>query len=116
MSSNPLTTILNAKEDLDTVYGELISASAEWKNIGLGLKIDPNTLAAIHTDCPSDCKKALLEMLEVWFNTKEPTWEKLCLCLRKKTVMRNTLAAEIHDYVLEKGIYFLFTYCLGHYM
>ncbi len=111
MSSNPLTTILNAKEDLDTVYEKLISASTEWKKIGLGLKIDPNTLAAIHTDCPSNCEKALLEMLEVWFNTKEPTWEKLRLCLCKKTVMRNTLAAEIHDYVLEKGIYLHIIFC-----
>ncbi len=106
MSSNPLTTILNAKEDLNTVYEKLFPARTEWEKIGLSLKINPNTLDAINFDCPGDCDKALRKMLKAWFDTKECTWEKLCSCLRncKEAVMRYVLAAEIHDYVIEQGI------------
>ena len=104
MSSNPLTTILNAKEDLDTVYEKLFTARTEWEKIGLSLKINPHTLGAINVNCPGDCDKALRKMLKVWFDTEECTWEKLCNCLRKEAVMRNVLAAEIHDYVIEQGI------------
>ncbi len=105
MSSNPLTTILNAKEDFDTVYEKLFPARKEWEKIGLSLKINPDTLGAINVDCPGDCDKALRKMLEVWFDTEECTWEKLCSCLRncKEAVMINVLA-EIHDYVIEQGI------------
>ncbi len=107
MSSNPLTTILNAKEDLYTVYDKLFSARTEWEKIGMGLEINPDTLAAIDMDCPANCDKAFYRMLKVWFDMLEkPTWEKLCRCLRKETVMRNSLAAEI-----EKGIYLHIIFC-----
>ncbi len=125
MSLNPLTTILNAKKDLDTVYEKVFDAKKEWEKIGLGLKLNPDTLGAIGEECPSNSDKALLKMLKVWFDTKEPTWEKLCKCLCKNTVSRNVLAAEIHDYVIEKGnnlmygsllAIFLFIYCpIVHY-
>ena len=106
MSSNPLTTILNAKEDLDTVYEKMCTAKTEWRNIGLGLMINPDTLGAIDKDFPLDCDKALRKMLKVWFDTKEPTWEKLCKCLHQDTVSRNALAAEIQDYVIEGMIHY----------
>ncbi len=101
--SNPLTTILN-KEDLDTVYDKVFPARTEWYNIGLGLKIHPDTLDTIDEECREKSDKALLKMLKVWFDTKKPTWEKLCNCLHKDKVMRNVLADEIQDYVIQQGM------------
>ena len=105
-SSQPLTIILNGEEDLDTVYGKVFPARTLWNNIGLGLKINPDTLGAINVDCPGDCDKALRKMLGVWFDTKNPTWEKLCKCLCKNTVSRKVLADEIQDYVIKQGTIF----------
>ncbi len=104
MSSNPLTTILNVEEDLDTVYEKLCTAKTKWKNIGMGLKISPSKLDEIDKNCPLDCDEALQKMLKVWFDTtKEPTWEKLCKCLCKVSVAQNVLAEKIQDYVIQQG-------------
>ena len=108
--SSLLTNILEGEEDLDTVYEKVFPARTEWNNIGLGLGLSINTLSAIDDECRGNSNKALRKMLEIWFNTKKPTWEKLCNCLRKMTVSRNVLADKIQDYV--QGVVFSFTYCL----
>ena len=108
--SSLLTTILEGEEDLNTVYEKVFPARTVWSNIGLGLGLSYNTLDAIEVECRGKSDKALRKMLENWFNTKKPTWEKLCNCLRKTTVSRNVLAGEIQDYV--QGVVFSFTYCL----
>ena len=105
-SSQPLTIILNGEEDLDTVYEQVFPARTVWNNIGLGLKLSYGTLGAIDEECRGKSDKALRKMLEVWFDTKKPTWEKLCKCLRKNTVSRNVLADEIQDYVIKQGTIF----------
>ncbi len=110
MSSSPLTTILKGEEDLDTVYEKVFPARTVWNNIGLGLRLSPDTLGAIEVECHGKSDNALRKMLKIWFDTKKPTWEKLCNCLRKTTVSRNVLADEIQDYV--QGVVFSFTYCL----
>ncbi len=110
---NPLTIILNAEEDLYTVYEKVLPAKSGWNNIGFGLKLNFDTLSAIDEECRGKSDKALHKMLKVWFDTKKPTWEKLCNCLRKVTVSRNVLADKIQDYVIKQAEG-MFIYCLAN--
>ncbi len=103
MSSRPLTIILKGEKDLDTVYEKVFPARVVWYNIGLGLGLSSATLSAIDEECHGKSNKALRQMLEIWFDTEKPTWEKLCKCLCKVTVMKNMLAKEIEDYVIQQG-------------
>ena len=70
-------------DDLFDVKCELRPLSANWKNIGIALRLNPNTLNGIQTD-NNDSTACLTSMVTEWlkrnYNVEkfgEPTWQWL---------------------------------------
>ena len=52
--------------------------AANWKDIGILLGLDSNTLNLINADHPTDDKSCCREMLEMWLKMdRVASWEKL---------------------------------------
>ena len=78
-SSNTLQYI--GIDDLHLVFEGCKDVSADWKFLGLALKIKPHTLDAIESD-NSRSKDKMLAMLAVWLRRESttsslPTWNNL---------------------------------------
>ena len=69
--------------DLFDVHYELCTVASNWKDVGLALRLHPDTLNEIEADC-RDVKSCLREALAQWlkkaYNTKKfgpPSWKLL---------------------------------------
>ena len=83
--SHKLLFLLNTdlRDDLRDVVSELVPVSANWKNMGITLRLDPNILDSIAVS-GGDCTACLTSMVTEWlkknYNVKrfgEPTWQWL---------------------------------------
>ena len=79
-----LTVLPDPSDDLFDVKSELTPASANWKDIGIALRLSPNTLDGIQAGSSGDPITCLTSMVTEWlrrnYNVKkfgEPTWQKL---------------------------------------
>ena len=79
-----LTVLPDHSDDLFDVKSELIPVSANWKNIGIALRLSPDTLDRIQAGNSGDPIACLTSMVTEWlkrnYNVKgfgEPTWQKL---------------------------------------
>lgn len=68
-------------DDLFDVQKELNTVSAKWRNIGIALRLNPNILDGINTQCNGDPSACLSLTVTEWlkrnYNVKrfgEPTW------------------------------------------
>ena len=69
-------------DDLYDIYSELLPVANKWKNIGLALRLSPNSLNTISTkEDVTDClREVLTQWLKKTYNVKrfgEPSWELL---------------------------------------
>ena len=71
-------------DDLFDVKKELILVAARWRDVGIALRLKPNTLDNIETKYNSDPHRCLELMVTEWlrrnYNVRkfgEPTWQKL---------------------------------------
>ena len=71
-------------------------ARVEWYDIGVDLKISPDTLDTIRTD-HGDTKSCFREMLKVWLRRVEPhpSWSELAEALSSPMVGREDLAEKL---------------------
>ena len=71
-------------------------ARVGWYDIGVALKISPDTLDEIRMDY-HDIKPCFREMLKVWLRSIElrPTWSKLAEALKSPLVGREDLADKL---------------------
>ena len=68
----------------------------EWYDIGVDLKISPDTLDEIRVDY-GDTKSRFREMLKVWLRRVQPhpTWSELAGALKSPMVGREDLAEKL---------------------
>ncbi len=91
-------------DDLVDVLTELVDLSADWENIGLGLRLKAGTLDAMkgrskgHKDC-------LRDMLKDWLNTSpDPSWQSLIQVLKSPIVRKNALASHLEaKFCIQEG-------------
>ncbi len=82
-------------KEFNVVFEEAFIAREQWKNIGLQLDVDYQTLNVIKRDhhIVDDCFQ---EMLKKWLTGNgERTWNKLACALENKTVGFTDLADNI---------------------
>ncbi len=91
-------------DDLVDVLNELLDASSNWENIGLGLRLSPGILQALKGPykLPWDC---LRDMLREWLNrSPDPSWQSLIRVLRSPIVGKDTLANHLEaKYLTQEG-------------
>ncbi|XP_064402940.1 uncharacterized protein LOC135348600 isoform X3 [Halichondria panicea] len=92
-SSNLSGSILTLN-DLSSVYEKLIKAARNWFDLGLVLKMSPDTLCDIR-DRYRDNQTSLREMLTARLETATLTYSELCQSLRAPTVRRDAIAEAI---------------------
>ena len=89
------------------MQSELIPAAANWKRIGIALRMKSDVLETINLQCSGDPCECLLSMLNKWLKRNydvkkfgEPTWQRLVeavahpaggadMALAKKIAMRH---------------------------
>ena len=92
LSGNKLTM-----NDIGQVMEELQDVSAQWYNLGLGLKVRTGTLDNIQAQFP-DSKRQLLEMLKTWLITSDNTsWRTLTGALRSQSMGASQLAGVLEE-------------------
>ena len=71
-------------DELFDVQKELNAVSAKWRNIGIALRLKPNILDGINTQCNGDPSACLSSTVTEWLNRNynvkkfgEPTWRWL---------------------------------------
>ena len=85
-------------EDLAEIHETLMSARTKWFNLGLALGLDQETLKAIEAENRGQTDTCLCEMLATCLQSGGPlTWVEICTSLRKLTIKRKDLAAQIED-------------------
>ena len=79
-----LTVVTDPSDDLFDVKSELIPVSANWKDIGIALRLSPDTLDRIQAGSSGDPITCLTSVVTEWlrrnYNVKkfgEPTWQRL---------------------------------------
>ncbi len=82
--------------DLPSVYENLIKAAKKWFNLGLKLKVSPDTLDNI-SDEHRDNETCLRKMLAARLNTATLTYSEICQSLRAPTVRRDAIAKAIEE-------------------
>ncbi len=91
-SSDP---VVLTQDDILTICEKLKSASKDWFNLGLALKVKFTDLKNIQ-DQYSDNNRRLAEVVGKRVEATDPvTWPYICKCLRNCVVERNDLANEI---------------------
>ena len=92
--------LLSDISDLFDVHYELRSVASNWKDVGLALRLDPDTLNDIEADC-RDVKSCLREVLAKWlkksYNTTRygpPSWELLVAAVTHPAGGNNRALAE----------------------
>ena len=71
-------------DDLFNVQSELIPVSAQWKSIGIALRLNPNILDRISAENSGDPAACLASVVSEWLRRNynvmrfgEPTWQRL---------------------------------------
>ena len=79
-----LTVLPDPSDDLFDVKSELTPVSANWKDIGIALRLGPDTLDRIQAGNSSDPIACLTSMVTEWlkrnYNVKrfgKPTWQRV---------------------------------------
>ena len=79
-----LTALPDPSDDLFDVKSELTQVSANWKDIGIALRLSPDTLDRIQAGNSGDPIACLTSMVTEWlkrnYNVKkfgEPSWQRL---------------------------------------
>ena len=79
-----LTVLPDPSDNLFDVKSELTPVSANWKDIGIALRLSPDTLDRIQAGNSGDPVSCLTSMVTEWlkrnYNVKkfgEPTWQRL---------------------------------------
>ena len=92
-------------DDLSAAYEKLYDARTKWREIGMQLKLDKDTLQCIDSETESHDhnSKCLRKMLTHRLEAVQCplTWEMLCDCLRANTVGRNDVAEKIEQWMGE---------------
>ena len=83
-------------DDFSSVYEKLMKAAGKWFNLGLKLKVSPDTLDNI-SDTHRDNQTCLREMLVARLKTATLTYSEICWSLRSLTVNRNDVAEAIEE-------------------
>ena len=66
-----------------------------WYNLGLQLRVRPETLEAIRAHF-KDSRDQLREMLKIWLTTSEnPSWKTLTNALKRPTMGESQLAGSL---------------------
>ena len=87
ISGNKLTL-----DDLRLLLEELVDMHVRWCNLGLQLRVRPETLETIRVQF-SDSRDRLREMLRTWLITSDNTsWKTLTNALRSPTMGESQLA------------------------
>ena len=79
-----LTVLPDPSDDLFDVKSELTPVSANWKDIGIALRLSPDTLDRIQAGSSGDPITCLTSMVTEWlkrnYNVKkfgQPTWQRV---------------------------------------
>ena len=99
-------------DDLFDVQKELYPVSAKWRNIGIALRLNPNTLDRIQAEKNSDSTACLTSVVTEWLKRNykvekfgEPTWRWLVEAVRDPAGGENmALASDIARRHKAKGM------------
>ena len=86
-----------SSEDLSKVFSTLYEARTNWRNIGLGIGIDPTTIEAIGIKNRDDVNDCFRELLLTWLRkgSSKCTWATLASVLKSETVGLGWLSEEV---------------------
>ena len=84
-------------EDLPFLHRELHQVSHKWYSLGVQLEIPIGTLKRIESDNNHQTSKCLLEMLTVWLQRTNPTWNALIEALESSPVDERLVAQQLRD-------------------
>ncbi len=97
-AKTPSNPIVLTEDDIQTICENLKSASKDWFNLGLALKVKFGYLKNIQ-DQYLENNRRLAEVVGKRLEVTDPkhpvTWPYICECLRNCTVERNDVANEI---------------------
>ena len=82
--------------DLARVYDAAWEARPKWYDLGLELRITPDTLQTIQLNQHADINSCFREMLNEWLRGGHASWSKLADALRAKSVGMEYLAEQLH--------------------
>ena len=81
---------------LDQVQRAIWEGRTEWRNLGLELKLSPDTLKAISRKYSQSVNDCFVEMLSKWLRSGcRPTWEDMISALRSPVVGLQALAIKL---------------------
>ena len=82
--------------DLGEVLEAVWEARSKWYNVGLSLRISPDTLDTIQRDHRDISENCFMAMLKVWLRRTQPhpTWAALARAMRSPMVGYGQLAEE----------------------
>ena len=93
--ANDLSDVLSINH-LDQVRQAIWEGRIEWRNLGLELKLSPDTLKAISKKYPQSIDECFVEMLSEWLRSGcRPTWEDMIWALRSPIVGLQALAIKL---------------------
>ena len=89
--------------DLCAVQVAVWGARSKWYDIGVALRVSPDTLDVIDKDKRGACDDCFREMLKEWLRRPEPhpTWTELAQALKSPVIGYGHLANELPPKVLE---------------
>ncbi len=97
-------TVLTISDILE-VYEKVQSASPNWFNLGLALKLSYTDLTNFRETYRGDNDVCLREALARRLQSGGPlTWEGICTALKHPTVKRNYVAVEIEEHFKSKWL------------
>ncbi len=83
---------------MEQVFEEVYDARVKWRNIGLKLGVDNNTLKAILDEQNHNVDNCFLETLNKWLTgNKERTWSRLADVMESKIVSYPDIASNIRS-------------------
>ena len=77
LGSCTLMDLERGKPPMHTIFRELLPVASKWMNIGIMLRMEPETLDTIKYDNNYSCRECLREMLRKWLKEPQSTWIKL---------------------------------------
>ena len=80
IASNP-----SAEYSLRTIVDSISTLTAEWFNLGVALRLLPDTLWGIEYNHSKDARRCLTEVVIAWLqkkNNAQPSWQSLASALR----------------------------------
>ena len=85
------------EDDLFDIYKEVLDVAAEWRNVGLALRVRNPELDVIEKSCPLAPRDCLRAVLAGWLkgrNGPQPTWGALCEAVAEPAGGNNRVLAE----------------------